>query len=573
MELRLFNTGRNLNIPDYSIVENLLFDLVAQTPDRELTAPEKIFVIKSLENADVHRGYLADVYLNCGCFSEARNIFSAPEHPRKLGDICWAEGKLQEAEVHYWKPKSEAQTYRNSPDFDRLIKLAFFQDQWADVIDRFCKSPFSRGFTPGCVILGGSETSAQPILDLLAISTLHLDFPTPKEVLSKLCNSFDIHEAEWQQLLLTPDYHQAKHVMKIKSRCRPRICSKTPRTLKEVLALGDTPRSRHVSTYILRADDSLVSAQQALDEYSDDGSEAALDTFIECVTGSGIASVSHTFLFTAFGHDSFTSKELPPERLIKLFSRHPIMNRRHFGKLLDLRFKNRSPLTGEDILTGLFQYLGSPTSSFTGKSSELFDVTKLAWCREWARVRLDDWIGKTGSPIADSVAATWRDGRAIPTQHSLYPGVVCIPDSPRNMAEWNAMLKQALIWLEKRWHSEIGSSRWIAENQLYEILKRRLKNTVVQQHARPSWLAPQHLDVYIPQAGIAVEYMGEQHFKPLDFFGGEAAFRATLARDNLKIQLCRIHNIELIHVRFDEDIGARAGQIAARCLSALSQKH
>jgi hypothetical protein len=69
-------------------------------------------------------------------------------------------------------------------------------------------------------------------------------------------------------------------------------------------------------------------------------------------------------------------------------------------------------------------------------------------------------------------------------------------------------MAEALMWLQRRWKREIGNSPWVAENQLYQILRRLLKKMEVIQHARPTWLEPQHLDVYVPQAGVAVEYMG-----------------------------------------------------------------
>jgi hypothetical protein len=89
------------------------------------------------------------------------------------------------------------------------------------------------------------------------------------------------------------------------------------------------------------------------------------------------------------------------------------------------------------------------------------------------------------------------------------------------------------------------------------------------QHARPSWLEPQHLDVYIPEAGIAAEYMGQQHFEPLEFFGGERAFRSVQDRDRKKSALCATFGIELIRVRYDEGIGERAREIVAMVRSKL----
>jgi len=568
MELQIYGSDWNLRIPNYSIVGNLLYDVVAMTPAKELSPLEKLFVVKSSGHADVHAGYLADVYLGCGCFSEAREHYSKPEHPRKLGDICWCEGNFQQAEEFYSKSRSEAQSYRNSPDDDRLIKLAFFQEQWEGVIERFGRGSFSKGFSPGAVFLGSSETSAQPFLDMLAVALFKLNIPTPVRVLEILDHSFGIGSKVWERVLADPSYGREKTLIKLKNRCRPRVCSKKSLTIEEAMQMGETPRSHHVQSYIRNADASLTNAQKALAEYGSTGSETALDAFIAYVTGSGVTSMSYTFLFAALGHDSFPGWDMPPARLVRLFSRHPIMNKRHFGKLLDLRFTHRLPLTSEDILTGLFQCFGRFSFSFGKNKAEPFDLARLASCREWAHVRLEEWLRTRGSTRADEVAKIWREGRAQPTEHPFYPTVIEAPESPRNMKEWNDLMEHAIAWLKSRWQREIGNSRWIAENQLYQILRRLLKGVEVYQHSRPTWLEPQHLDVYMPQAGVAVEYMGRQHFEPLEFFGGNAAFQELVERDRKKALLCRVNGVELIHVRFDEDIGLRTKQIAEQIVAA-----
>jgi hypothetical protein len=70
------------------------------------------------------------------------------------------------------------------------------------------------------------------------------------------------------------------------------------------------------------------------------------------------------------------------------------------------------------------------------------------------------------------------------------------------------------------------------------------------------------LDVYIPDVSIAVEFMGEQHYRPIDFFGGRAGFAEVQRRDRRKQQLCSSNGVELVYVRFDEDIPTRAIEIA-----------
>lgn len=566
MKLQLYGRDSSFCIPDYSVISNFLFDIVAQTPNRELSPWEKLFVVRTI-GLPVHASYLADVYMACGCFSEAREKYLKPEHPRKLGDICWCEGKLDQAEVHYSQVKSEAQSYRSAPDDDRLIKLAFSQEQWDKVVARFGNASFGKWNPPSEITLGSSVTKAQPYLDMLAVAICHLNSPTSAQVLSVLESVFGVSEKQWDSFRLKPIHLEAKTVAKLKARCRPRLGAAEALSVDEVLRKGNTARAKHVLGYIQQADKNLESAQRAVENFAKTGKETELERFVSLVTGSGIASISHSFLFAALGHDSFPGNDdVPAERLVRLFSSHPVMDKRHLGKLLDLRFKNKLPLTASDVMTGIFQMLGRPNLSADAEHDSenelVLDIPRLASCREWARIRLEEWIRSHGAKRSDDVAEIWREGKARPAAHPFYIGAVGAPDSPRNMTEWNGLMADALMWLQRRWKREIGSSPWVAENQLYQILRRVLKGMEVVQHARPTWLEPQHLDVYVPQAGIAVEYMGQQHFEPLEFFGGEAAFQLVIERDRKKAELCKNHGVELIRVRFDEDVGNRAKEIA-----------
>lgn len=63
-------------------------------------------------------------------------------------------------------------------------------------------------------------------------------------------------------------------------------------------------------------------------------------------------------------------------------------------------------------------------------------------------------------------------------------------------------------------------------------------------------------DFYIPSLRICIEFDGIQHYKPLDFFGGQEAFEKTKINDNIKNDYCEDNYINLIRIRYDkiEDI-------------------
>ena len=95
---------------------------------------------------------------------------------------------------------------------------------------------------------------------------------------------------------------------------------------------------------------------------------------------------------------------------------------------------------------------------------------------------------------------------------------------------------------------------WRSETELYYSIKEAFKETEVKQHASPRWLGLQHLDVYLPEYNIGLEYQGIQHYKPVDFFGGEEAFIKGQERDARKKHLCDENGCILIYVNEGYDL-------------------
>ena len=52
---------------------------------------------------------------------------------------------------------------------------------------------------------------------------------------------------------------------------------------------------------------------------------------------------------------------------------------------------------------------------------------------------------------------------------------------------------------------------------------------------------------------MAIECQGVQHFKSVEFFGGEEKLKYLQELDKRKERLCAEHGIELRFVRFDDD--------------------
>lgn len=89
---------------------------------------------------------------------------------------------------------------------------------------------------------------------------------------------------------------------------------------------------------------------------------------------------------------------------------------------------------------------------------------------------------------------------------------------------------------------------WISETELFYKIKEYFSSIEVKQHGRTKWLGKQHIDIWIPKYRIGIEYQGEQHQKPIDFFGGEEGFKNNIERDDRKKRLFKENNSSLIEV-------------------------
>ncbi|MVN22872.1 hypothetical protein [Mucilaginibacter arboris] len=100
---------------------------------------------------------------------------------------------------------------------------------------------------------------------------------------------------------------------------------------------------------------------------------------------------------------------------------------------------------------------------------------------------------------------------------------------------------------------KIGES-WISESMLYNIIKKLFPNNDIIRHYRPSWLERLELDIFIPKLSIGFEYQGQQHFHPVDTWGGKQALENLQERDKLKRELCLAINIRLIKIDYTEPL-------------------
>lgn len=79
------------------------------------------------------------------------------------------------------------------------------------------------------------------------------------------------------------------------------------------------------------------------------------------------------------------------------------------------------------------------------------------------------------------------------------------------------------------------------ENMLSE------SNIEFEQQKKFEWLGRQSLDFYLPFLKVAIECQGEQHFKPINHFGGIEKFNYTIILDKQKQKLCNENGVKLLY--------------------------
>jgi len=95
---------------------------------------------------------------------------------------------------------------------------------------------------------------------------------------------------------------------------------------------------------------------------------------------------------------------------------------------------------------------------------------------------------------------------------------------------------------------------WVSETSLSRIVQELLPGQVIQRHARPDWLEGLELDIYLPELGLAIEYQGQQHFHPIEAWGGQEALEKLQERDARKAGICNERGIRLTTVDYTEPL-------------------
>ncbi len=116
--------------------------------------------------------------------------------------------------------------------------------------------------------------------------------------------------------------------------------------------------------------------------------------------------------------------------------------------------------------------------------------------------------------------------------------------------------KHGEFWQAPAHHLQGQGCPICAESKLEENVKILLNESKIkyEQQKKFKWLGRQRLDFYLPEYKASIECQGVQHFKCIDFFGGEKGFKYRKELDLKKKENCEKNGVKLIYFNYNEKI-------------------
>lgn len=95
-------------------------------------------------------------------------------------------------------------------------------------------------------------------------------------------------------------------------------------------------------------------------------------------------------------------------------------------------------------------------------------------------------------------------------------------------------------------HGEIMIASWLSEHHISFVSQKTFKECSNKA------LLP--FDFYLPSRNMCIEYDGEQHYGPDNFYNKKRGFEYRQRNDRIKTNFCHKNDIKLIRIRYDENI-------------------
>jgi hypothetical protein len=178
-----------------------------------------------------------------------------------------------------------------------------------------------------------------------------------------------------------------------------------------------------------------------------------------------------------------------------------------------------------------------------GNAQPFFDKHREGIVRLWHEQR-EYWFrkryeAKTGQPAPEKFMIK---SRHTPSGWQIREEIrrIFTPDDHRDFRADMEVLYRKRLGLPAK------GEGWVSETYLARCVEEVLPHHKLIREARLEWLGHQRLDIFIPDLKLAIEYQGEQHYLPLDHWGGDQGLKDRQAMDQAKRVACRKAGITLI---------------------------
>lgn len=89
------------------------------------------------------------------------------------------------------------------------------------------------------------------------------------------------------------------------------------------------------------------------------------------------------------------------------------------------------------------------------------------------------------------------------------------------------------------------------QERIFQFLLNTFPDENWSWESSPKWLYPQRFDIYNESKNLAIEYNGEQHYFPIEVFGGKKEYENRILLDAKKKDICAFNKCELYVIKYD----------------------